>query len=163
MLPIIEQTPRHERLRAWFKENIPPVADPESYRGTKSASSRNGRLFRERQIADAIAKFRQLEFYRQMLAVKLGISETDIVKAINTVFEIVEAGLAKGQRVYFDGFGFFRILAEAQGDDFSVAKIDFVPEPGWLEEINKPIHSTKIGLKYKLKEGRLIQRVLEPS
>ena len=133
-------------IREWLDEFAPLTMEDNDVRFLDMKDARR-KLFRELKEFQEVAKIDVK--WRESLSDRLGIKEIDIVKATNTIINMVEEELINAGVVRLNHFGDFKLIN--WGDSKAVR---FKPCETWLEEINGPLMKSKIGLKRKLVRGK---------
>ena len=146
-------------IKEWMLSNWPTQRQLDGD-GGPSPSSELGRARLERVKRRMFVKSRELNLrWRKRLCSQTLLEEDEVIKATNTVVIMMEKALSRGERVQLRGFGGFH-LKETSIDGLPLKKIQFVPDPDWLHEINDPKDADDLGLKrsYKIKGGVLGRR-----
>lgn len=146
-------------IKEWMLSNWPTQRQLDGDDGP-SPSSENGRRRLEAVRRKTYIKSRELNMrWRKRLCTRTLLEEDEVIKATNTVVIMMEKALSRGERVQIRGFGDFH-LKETSINDLPVKRIQFVPDPDWMHEINDPKDADDLGLKrsYKIKGGVLGRR-----
>jgi len=93
--------------------------------------------------------------WRRGLARRLGLVDDEIVRATNTIIDMIEQALVQGKTVRLAHFGDFKLINGAEGEKKWVR---FIPNKDWLTSINEPQIIEDIGLLNKYHKGRLTRR-----
>jgi hypothetical protein len=93
--------------------------------------------------------------WRKQLAAKLMLADDEIVRATNTILEVIEDTLAKGEPVRIKHFGDF-LLTERDFEGTKINTVRFKISPSWLRDLNPPHSDADLGLKRKY--GKRLER-----
>lgn len=91
--------------------------------------------------------------WRTDLSNRLRITEDDILRATNTIVEIMESELAKAGTVRITNFGDFKL--HNFGD---IKSLRFTADESWKRELNQPLYDSEIGLKHTYMKSKLKRR-----
>jgi hypothetical protein len=151
------KTEKLEALRAWLMENMPQT--PDHLRSMNFLNKKS----RVKVLVEKAKKFKQRTrislTWRNELSDRLKIKEDDILRATNTILEMIEQTLASGKRVRLHNFGDFKTITVLR-DDMVNYELRFSPAEEWQREINQPIFESSIGLKRKYTKKKLQRREL---
>lgn len=139
-------------IKEWLDEEAPLTIERNDIR---YVNLRMRTQRRAQQMAQIRQKARISVRWRESLAQRLGLQDDEIVRATNTIIELIEQELARGGTVRLAGFGDF-VLINGSGGEKKLPR--FRPSKEWLEEINEPQFADKIGLLRSYKKGRLTRR-----
>lgn len=138
----------------WMKIYSPPASSVTQGNFTFS-SIKNRDAFLKNKLAAFGVKCRVNFDWRDKLTDRLGIDEDDIVRATNTIVELMERELSFGGTVRITGFGDFVLHTQA-ADNLKMVR--FNASESWKRELNAPLYAAEIGLKQKLVGKKLIRR-----
>lgn len=99
--------------------------------------------------------------WRTLLASKLMLNENEVLRATNTIIEMIEGSLAKGEPVRIKYFGDLT-LVETRSEGVSINTVRFKTDAKWLKELNPVTSETDLGLKRHYSR-RLVRRALPES
>lgn len=141
-----------EELAAWLKEYMPaePQSERKDLRYVKNRIREN--KLRE-QLGVLVQRARISVAWRTYLSLRLKLSEDEVVRATNTVIELMERELSKGRTVRLADFGDFK--PRNIGGKKSVL---FQAAEDWKRGLNEPLYDTELGLKRSYIQGRLKRR-----
>jgi hypothetical protein len=141
-----------EEIKEWLDERAPLNFEKNDIRYVNMRLRAQRRTQQMQQIRQ---KARISVRWRESLARRLGLNDDEIVRATNTIIELIEQELARGGTVRLAGFGDFVLQNGSEGEK---KLLRFRPAKEWLEEINEPQFADKIGLLRSYKKGRLTRR-----
>ena len=141
-----------ESIKEWLDERAPLNIENNDLRYMNYRMRDQKRRERLNQLKQ---KARISVKWRQSLAERLRLVDDEIVRATNTIIELIEQELVKGGTVRLSGFGDFVLI---NGDAGEKKLPRFRPAKEWLEEINEPQWKDKIGLLRSYQKGRLTRR-----
>lgn len=138
-------------LKNWLNERAPsnPVSD-----ANITFRTENERAAYNRAKADEYKYRARLNLqWRESLSDRLRIEMDDVVRASNTIVELIEGILAAGNTVRLDGFGDFVTVASENS-----RRVNFKPSEAWLRELNAPLYKDELGFKFALNKKKLTRR-----
>jgi len=139
-------------LKDWLNEHAPSNAVTESNLTFRTEDERAA--FNREKVAEHKERARLNIRWRESLSDRLKIQMDDIVRASNTVVELIEGELAAGGTVRLDGFGDFVTVASTAS-----RRVDFRPSEAWLRELNAPLYKDELGFKFSIQKKKLTRRV----
>lgn len=146
-------------IKEWMLSNWPTQRQLDGD-GGPSPSSELGRQRLEAVRRKSYIKSREISMkWRKRLSKVTLLEEDEVIKAANTIVIMMEKAMSNGERVQLRGFGAFH-LKKTEINNLPVNRVQFVPDPDWLEEMNAPKDADDLGLKhsYKIKGGKLERR-----
>ena len=129
-------------IKKWLDEFAPLTSEDNDVRFSSAKDARR-KVFRELKEFQEKAKINVK--WRESLSNRLGIEESDIVKATNTIINMIEEELINAGVVRLNHFGDFKLINWAESK-----AVRFKPCETWLGEFNEPLMRAKIGLKRKI-------------
>ena len=138
----------------WMKIYSPPASSVTQGNFTFS-SIKNRDAFLKNKLAAFGVKCRVNFAWRDDLTNRLGIDSDDIVRATNTIVEMIERELSFAGTVRITGFGDFVLYTQKES---GVKMVRFNADEEWKRTLNAPLYATEIGLKNKLVGRKLIRR-----
>jgi nucleoid DNA-binding protein len=91
--------------------------------------------------------------WRRELSDRLRLTDDDIVRATNTIIEMIERELIQGGTVRLTNFGDLKTFKFSDG-----RQVRFRVDEKWIRLLNEPLYKAEIGLKRSFKKGKLIRR-----
>jgi hypothetical protein len=140
----------------WLKAYSPPASSVNAANFTFS-SIKNRDAFLKNKLAAFGVKCRVSFAWRDDLTNRLGISNDDIVRATNTIIELLERELSFGGTVRLTGFGDFVLHTQKEG---GIKMVRFNASESWKRELNAPLYAAEIGLKQKFVGRKLTRRAV---
>jgi hypothetical protein len=119
------------------------------------SSIKNRDAFLKNKLAAFGVKCRVNFAWRDDLTNRLGIDGDDIVRATNTIIELIERELSFAGTVRITNFGDFVLHTQKEG---GIKMTRFNACESWKRELNAPLYAGEIGLKQKLMGRKLIRR-----
>lgn len=147
----------YNTLRDWLIENMPVTPIEQKSLNFLTRKDREKRL--QQKVNSYREKAKLAVEWRNSLSDRLLIKDEDIIKATNTILEMIEGELSKGHRVKIAHFGDFKTKVYSV-DGIETKGIMFRPVEDWQREINTPLYQSEIGLKRKLSKKKLERRQL---
>lgn len=147
----------YDTLRDWLIENMPVTPIEQKSLNFLTRKDREARLAHKVNAYKEKAKLSVK--WRTSLSDRLLIKDEDIIKATNTILEMIEGELSKGLRVKIAHFGDFKTKVYSI-DGIETKGIMFRPVEDWQRELNTPLYQSEIGLKQKLNKKKLERRKL---
>ena len=138
----------------WMKIYSPPASSVNQGNFTFS-SIKNRDAFLKNKLAAFGVKCRVNFAWRDDLVNRLGISNDDIVRATNTIIELIERELSFGGTVRLTGLGDFVLYTQKEG---GVKMVRFNASEDWKRQLNPPLYAAELGLKQKLVGRKLTRR-----
>lgn len=139
-------------LREWLNHHYPQKPIEERHLAFVKFRDREKALeARAKMLAE---KAKPKVGWRDELSNRLVLNEEETLQVTNTILELTEQALANGERVRINAFGDF---VTTQGRS-AERKVVFKPVESWHRELNAPLYQNEIGLKKKLKKGKLSRR-----
>ena len=138
----------------WMRVYSPPASSVNQGNFTFS-SIKNRDAFLKNKLAAFGVKCRVNFAWRDDLTNRLGIDGDDIVRATNTIIEMIERELSFAGTVRITGFGDFVLYTQKEG---GVKMVRFNASESWKRELNAPLYAAEIGLKQKLVGRKLTRR-----
>ena len=138
----------------WMRIYSPPASSVTQGNFTFS-SIKNRDAFLKNKLAAFGVKCRINFDWREKLTGRLGIDEDDIVRATNTIVELIERELSFGRTVRITNFGDFVLHTQKEG---GIKMVRFNADEAWRRDLNAPLYAAEIGLKQKLVGKKLIRR-----
>lgn len=142
----------YEHMKEWLEDRAPVNFDRQDIRYINSKLQRKRLTPKIREIRQRARLGVQ---WRDSLSDRLRIQTDDVVRATNTILELIEQTLTAGHHVRLSNFGDF-VLINSQVEDRKYVR--FRPAKSWLEEINEPQWQSDIGLKRRYVKGKLTRR-----
>lgn len=126
----------------YIRENYPTQEEQESERlGITVKELRAQRL--KEKLNKVVIKARINLKWRNHLQERLLLNDEEIIKATNTVLEILEKALLENKIIRIRNLGDFETKAlEIEG--FKKARLDFNPEIDWIKELNQKQANTSL-------------------
>lgn len=150
-----EDRRKYDALRD-FLNDVMPAPAIEDRKLTFTNKKDRERILKEK--AEEFAKKARVPMkWRKEISDRLLIDDDDIVKATNTIIEMIEQELIAGGTVRISNFGDFRTYNHKYSG-FQTKAARFEPVESWLREINDPLYSNEIGLTRTLKKKKLTRR-----
>ena len=137
-------------LKNWLVETFPPSNIVQHAYSTNVGRAKNV----ENIIKKSVSRARIGLKWRKSLSDTLRIHDDDVLKATNTIMELIERELAKGGTVRLKNFGSLKTVAFKEGQ-----RVQFDADEDWKRLLNEPLYDSEIGLKKKLVKKRLTRRV----
>jgi hypothetical protein len=142
----------YEHMKEWLQERAPVDFSNQDIRYINSKLQRS-------RLTPKIKEIRQRARlgvqWRESLSDRLRIQTDDVVRATNTILELIEQTLSAGHHVRLANFGDL-VLINSTTDERKYVR--FRPAKTWLEEINEPQWQKDIGLKRRFVKGKLTRR-----
>lgn len=136
----------------YIRENYPTGEETESKRLGITVKELRAKILKDKLNKVAV-KSRISLMWRNVLQDRLRLNDNELVKALNTVLELVEKSLEEGKTVRIRGLGDFKVKT-TNYVEMSLSKPVFIPDPEWMREINKQPVSTRLKRKYKTRLTR---------
>lgn len=138
----------------WMKIYSPPASSVNQGNFTFSSIKDRDKFLKNKLTAFGV-KCRVNFDWRDKLTDRLGIDEDDIVRATNTIVELMERELSFGGTVRITNFADFVLYTEKKS---GIKHVRFLPSEAWRRELNAPLYAAEIGLKQRLVGRKLIRR-----
>ena len=142
----------YEAMKEYLDEYVPLTTQ---YNDVRYINHREARKRYTAQSQKFKLKGRLRVAWRESLAKRLKLVDDEIVRATNTIIEMIESSLASGEEVRLANLGDFVLINALEGEKKAPR---FRPCQKWLEELNEPQYWDAIGLKRKQSRGRLTRR-----
>lgn len=146
----------YDALRDWLNDFMPMTPIDKKSINFLNKKDREKRL--KQKVEEFVVKAKLPLKWRKELSDRLLIDDSDIVKATNTIIEMIEKELMAGHRVRIANFGDF-LTRNRKESGFDTKNATFQPIESWLREINAPLYQEEIGLKFKLVKKKLVRRI----
>jgi nucleoid DNA-binding protein len=91
--------------------------------------------------------------WRRELSDRLKITDEDVVRATNTIVEMIERELIQGGTVRLTNFGDLKTFKFP-----NERRVRFRVDEKWARLLNEPLYNGEVGLKRKLKKNKLVRR-----
>lgn len=145
-------------IREYVMENAPQT--PPEKRSMNFLNSRD-RVKRLTQVAKEFKERARIPVkWREDLSDRLRIKQDDIVRATNTIIEMMEQELASGGTVRIANFGDIKTIAMIKEDGDVVRMARFYADEQWKRLLNPPLYDSEIGLKHSFVKKKLVRREL---
>jgi hypothetical protein len=135
----------------WIRENYPTSIEREADKERKTVEE----VIKESNsmlIKQCALKARINLYWRELLSERLQLDTDEVVRATNTILEILEKNLKNGNIVRIRNFGDFSL---SERDELTV--VQFAMDRAWAREINEPKNEKELGLR-KTYTKRLLRR-----
>ena len=139
----------------WMRVYSPPASSVTQGNFTFS-SIKNRDAFLKNKLAAFGVKCRVNFAWRDDLTNRLGIDSDDIVRATNTIIEMIERELSFAGTVRITNFGDFVLHTQKEGE---IKMVRFSASEDWKRALNPPLYEAEIGLKQRLIKKKLIRRI----
>jgi hypothetical protein len=142
-----------DSIKEWLDERAPLTTETNDIRyvDLKTSAKRTKSI-----INGWTEKARISVAWRRGLSRRLGLCDDEIVRATNTIIEMIEQALTQGETVRLSQFGDFKLIDGSEGEKKWVR---FIPNKDWLSSINEPQIIEDIGLFNRYQKGRLTRRI----
>ena len=128
-------------VATWIRENYPTSIEREADKEGKTVEE----VIKESNsmlIKHSALKARINLYWRELLSERLQLDSDEVVRATNTILEIIETNLKNGNIVRIRGFGDFSL---EERDELTSVK--FCMDRSWAREINEPKNEKELGLR----------------
>lgn len=140
-------------LRAWLIENAP------QYESTGKDFRYVNNKVRVQLLREKARTFSQRckinVKWRVDLSNRLRIKPDDVLRATNTIVELMEQELQNAGTVRITNFGDLKLITMEDG----TKSARFYADEQWKRELNEPLFDTEIGLKRKYAKKKLSRRI----
>lgn len=136
----------------YIRENYPTQEEQESKRLGITVKQLRAKLVKDK-VNKVVVKARVNLKWRNHLQERLQLNSDELVKATNTVLEIIENSLQEEKTIRIRNLGDF-FLRPVTREDITTQNLAFIPEPDWIRELNKAEESTRLKKEYKRKLTR---------
>jgi nucleoid DNA-binding protein len=139
-------------LKDWLIEHMPVASSTTDFRFVNRKKRTQMLVNRGTAIKQ---RTRVSVAWRDDIANRLKLNANDIVRATNTILEMMDKELSSGGRVRITGFGDLITIATQRAG----RECRFRAAEEWMREINDPIFFKEIGLFYKkIGKARITRR-----
>lgn len=140
-------------LKVWMGDNLPKaVVTADNLNFTKKS-------VREKVLNEKVLVFKEKarisQTWRDELSTRLRIQDEDVIRATNTIFELIEAEVSKGGTVRLAGFGDLKTKQFEEGP-----QLYFQADEAWTQELNEPLYEDGVGLKRQYVKKKLTRRAI---
>ena len=142
-----------KNLREWLIYNMPQT--PPEERSSNFVRKGERQAILKKKVAQYGEKARLNVAWREELAEQLSVRHDDIVLVTNTILELIEQTLSKGESVRIRNFGDFTVV-----HDEDILRVRFRADEQWMRSVNGPLYKDEIGVKRTYKKKQLQKRVI---
>jgi len=139
----------------YLRENYPTKEEIDSRAQGITIKELRAQKLKEK-LNKVVVKARVNLKWRNNLQERLRLNDDELIRATNTVLELFEKTLEKGEILRIRNLGDFEVKKSIyQG--FQLSKVTFTPDPDWAKELNMIEDSTRLKKSYT----RRLERVAE--
>lgn len=142
-------------IAEYIRENYPTKEELDSRAQGITVKQLRAQKLKEK-LNKVVVKARVNLKWRNRLQERLRLNDDELIRATNTVLELLEKSLEKGEILRIRNLGDFQ-AKKFSYQDFPLTRVVFTPDPDWTRELNKVEDSTRLKKGY----ARRLERVAE--